>query len=211
MQKLGLFPLLFINPPIFFFVAVLLIYSIILHEVAHGWAAHLFGDDTAMRFGRLTLNPVRHLDPIGTLMLFVAGFGWAKPVPVNYHKLNTRLGLIGVTLAGSAANLFIAVISFFLLHAGNIGANSMLNVILSVTARINIIIGCFNLIPIPPFDGSKILMSFLPLQARFSLAKLETYGFFLLIILLFTGILNPMIVFIQNLIFGSIGVLLRII
>lgn len=102
---MGLISLLFSNPRLFIVLAVLLLYSVIAHEVAHGWVAHLFGDDTALRYGRLTLNPASHLDPIGTLMLFLVGFGWARPVPVDYYRLRDfRLGLIFVSLAGCKTN-----------------------------------------------------------------------------------------------------------
>lgn len=205
---MGLISLLFSNPALFIILAVVLLYSVIFHEVAHGWVAHLFGDDTAIRYGRLTLNPASHLDPIGTLMLFLAGFGWAKPVPVDYHSLkNTRFGFFIVALAGCATNIFIAIIALILLQFGVVNTNSVFSTILPIVLRINIILGAFNLIPIPPLDGSKILMSFLPYQAQENLAKLEPYGFFILVFLLFTGLLNPLITLMQNLIYGLIAML----
>src|SRR5687768_15514766 len=106
---MGLLDLLKSDPALFVALAVLLLYSIIAHEVAHGWTAGLFGDDTARRFGRLTLNPVPHIDPIGLLMLFVVGFGWAKPVPVNYGNLRgSRVAIATVALAGPLTNIVIA-------------------------------------------------------------------------------------------------------
>jgi len=205
---MGLLSLLFSSPILFIALAVLLLYSIIAHEVAHGWVAYLFGDDTAMRYGRLTLNPASHLDPIGTLMLFLVGFGWAKPVPINYYRLkNARFGLFSVALAGCAANVLIAIIAIFLLQLEIVKPNSILAVILPIVARINIILGAFNLIPIPPLDGSKILMSFLPEEAQNNFARLEPYGFFILVFLLFTGLLNPLIAFMQNLVYGLIAFL----
>jgi len=205
---MGLIYLLFSNPLLFVILAFLLLYSIIFHEVAHGWVAHLFGDDTAIHYGRLTLNPASHIDPIGTLMLFLVGFGWARPVPVNYYGLkNTRLGLFCVALAGCATNILIAAIAVFLLQLNVVNDRSILSALLPIVAKINIILGAFNLIPIPPLDGSKILMSFLPYQAQESLAQLEPYGFFILIILLFTGLLNPVIGFMQGLIYGLIALL----
>lgn len=186
----------------------MLLYSVILHEVAHGWVAHLFGDDTAIRYGRLTLNPISHMDPVGTVMLFFVGFGWAKPVPVDYSRLrNTRLGLFAVSLAGCLTNILLAITALIIVQFGNINSNSLLAVVLPVVVKINIILGAFNLIPIPPLDGSKILMSFLPLGAQRSLARLEPYGFFLLVILLYTGMLNPVIDFLQTLIYGVIAAL----
>jgi Zn-dependent protease len=205
---MGLISLLFSNPALFIILAVILLYSVILHEVAHGWVAHLFGDDTAVRYGRLTLNPVSHLDPIGTLMLFLAGFGWAKPVPVDYSRFsNTRFGLFCVALAGCLTNILIAITALILLQLGVVNANSLLSGILPIVVRINIILGAFNLIPIPPLDGSKILMSFLPYEAQEGLARLEPYGFFILAFLLFTGLLNPAIIFMQNVIYALITML----
>jgi len=205
---MGLISLLFSNPALFVILAAILLYSVILHEVAHGWIAHLFGDDTALNYGRLTLNPASHLDPIGTLMLFLVGFGWARPVPVDYSSFsNRRFGLFSVALAGCATNILIAIIALFLLQFDSIAANSVLSTILPTVVRINIILGAFNLIPIPPLDGSKILMSFLSYPAQENLARLEPYGFFILVIFLFTGLLNPVIALMQNLIYGMISIL----
>jgi len=206
---MGLAALLLRNPVMFFILAIPLLYSVIAHEVAHGWVAYLFGDDTAKRSGRLSLNPLPHLDLMGTIALFIVGFGWAKPVPVNFGRLrNPRLGLICVSLAGCLTNIIIAAIAIFLLQFQNIRMNPFAATLLLVVARINIILGAFNLIPIPPLDGSKVLMGFLPPEAQRSLAALEPYGFFILIILLFTGLLNPVIVFVQNLILGPIHALM---
>ena len=179
---MGLISLLFSNPGMFLVLAVLLLYSVIAHEVAHGWVANLFGDDTAKHYGRLTLNPASHIDPVGLLMLFIVGFGWAKPVPVNYYKLgNSRLALMSVSLAGCAANILIAIIALFLLQFEEVGASPAFSTPLTILVAINIILGAFNLIPIPPLDGSKILMSLLPQEAQQNLARLEPYGFFILV------------------------------
>jgi Zn-dependent protease len=197
---------------VFIALVVLLLYSVIAHEVAHGWVAYLFGDDTARRYGRLTLNPVSHIDLIGALMLFIVGFGWAKPVPVNYYNLkNSRFAIMSVALAGCTANILIAVGALFLLQFETISASTFYYSMLNIVARINIILGAFNLIPIPPLDGSKVLMSFLPQDAQQQLAKLEPYGFFILAILLFTGRLNPVIGFMQNLIYGFISLLFKLV
>jgi Zn-dependent protease len=208
---MGLISLLFSHPGLFLVLAVLLLYSVIAHEVAHGWVANLFGDDTAKHYGRLTLNPASHIDPVGLLMLFIVGFGWAKPVPVNYYKLgNSRLALMSVSLAGCAANILIAIIAIFLLQFREVSASPAFYTPLLILAKINIILGAFNLIPIPPLDGSKILMSVLPQEAQQQLARLEPYGFFILAILLFTGILNPVIRFMQDLIYGFIRLVFRL-
>ncbi len=205
---MGLISLLFSNPALFIVLAVVLLYSIILHEVAHGWVAHLFGDDTALHYGRLTLNPAPHIDPIGLLMLFLVGFGWARPVPVNYSSFNnTRFGLFCVALAGCLTNILIAVTALILLQFSFFNSNPVFLAILPIVIKINIILGAFNLIPIPPLDGSKILMSFLPYRTQESLSRLEPYGFFVLVLLLFTGLLNPAITLMENLIYGGIGFL----
>ncbi|MFA5271102.1 MAG: site-2 protease family protein [Candidatus Omnitrophota bacterium] len=205
---MGLISLLFSNPALFFILAISLLYSVIAHEVAHGWVAHLFGDDTAKYAGRLTLNPISHIDPLGAIMLLLVGFGWAKPVPVNFNRLkNYRVGLVAVSLAGCLANILIATIAIFALQFPAVNTNSALVLILSILARINIILGAFNLIPIPPLDGSKILMGFLSYSGQLAMARLERYGFFIIIILLYTGMLNPVITFMQNLIYAVIYLL----
>jgi Zn-dependent protease len=145
-------------------------------------------------------------------MLFIVGFGWAKPVPVNYYNLkNSRFAIMSVALAGCTTNILIAVGALFLLQFEMISASAFYYSMLNIVARINIILGAFNLIPIPPLDGSKVLMSFLPQDAQQQLAKLEPYGFFILAILLFTGRLNPVIGFMQNLIYGFISLLFKLV
>jgi len=206
---MGLIRLLMHDPVLFYLLVPILLYSVILHEVAHGAMALLFGDDTARRYGRLTLNPVPHIDPIGALALLLAGFGWAKPVPVNYNALrNSRFGLVAVSLAGCVTNILIATIAIFLLQVLAASMNDITKELLSTIAKINIILGAFNLIPIPPLDGSRILTAFLPPSAQFRLAAIEPYGFFILIILLFSGLLNNVIAFIESGIYGVIGLLL---
>jgi Zn-dependent protease len=199
---MGLIRLLFSDPLLFTAVAVSLLYSIIAHEVAHGFVALLFGDTTAKRYGRLTFNPLPHIDPIGALMLFFVGFGWAKPVPVNYDALgNSRFALIAVSLAGCITNILIAFVAIALLQFQSVSSNPAVVDLLSIVARINVILGAFNLIPIPPLDGSKVLMGFLPIRMQQKLAEFEQYGFYLLILLLFTGVLNPVIAVLQNTIY----------
>jgi len=206
---MGLLPLLFRDPITFFLLVPLLLYSVIIHEVAHGWVASLFGDNTAKYAGRLSFNPIPHIDPMGALMLFFVGFGWAKPVPVDYSNLsNSRRAVIAVSLAGVMANILIATVAIFLLQFPAFGTNHFLAFALSITARINIILGAFNLIPIPPLDGSRVLMEFLPYGIKYKLMRLQPYGFFIIIILLWMGILNPLITFIQNIILRLIGILL---
>jgi len=203
---MGLISLLIRNPIIFILLAIPLLYSIILHEIAHGWTAYLFGDDTAKRSGRLSLNPLMHLDPIGTIALFLVGFGWAKPVPVNYFKLrNSRFGLIAVSMAGCLANFTIALSAVLILKFIGQGLNHYILIMLLIVVKINIILGVFNLIPIPPLDGSKILMGLLPYEAQRNFSRIEPYGIFILLALLFTGMLNPIINISQKIILNLFG------
>jgi Zn-dependent protease len=209
---MGLKSLLFSDPILFFIVAIALLYSIIAHEVAHGWVAHLFGDDTAERYGRLTFNPIPHIDVIGALMLFFVGFGWAKPVPVNYNALrNSRFGLVSVSLAGCFANVLIAFLALLALQFPIVNSSSATVTVLTIVARINILLGAFNLIPIPPLDGSKVLMSFLPPGAQDGLARIEPYGFYILVFFIFTGMLNPVIGFVQNILYGLISMIVGLV
>ena len=203
---MGLLSLLMNNPVTFLLLAVPLLYSVILHEIAHGLVASWFGDNTAKYSGRLTLNPMAHLDPVGTLMLFFVGFGWAKPVPVNYNNLNnSRLGIMAVALAGCITNILLATVAIFLMQLQVFNTNPAFATIFPIVIKINIMLAAFNLIPIPPLDGSKVLMGFLPEEAQSNLARIEPYGFFIIIILLYTGILYPVIDFIQSILYGLIG------
>lgn len=210
---MGLLNLLTRDPLAFALVAIPLLFSVIIHEVAHGWVAYRMGDSTAKWSGRLSLNPLKHLDPIGTLMLFLAGFGWAKPVPVNFNNLSDkRKGLIFVSLAGILANIlfaFGAQLFVRLFSASFSGVNLILvyKVCQSV-AYINITLAALNLIPIPPLDGSKILMGILWQRTPDFLFRLEPYGFFIIIGFLYLGILDPLIWFFGWIIMTLIRILL---
>jgi Zn-dependent protease len=206
---MGLLSLLFRNPGAFILLIIPLLYSIIIHELAHGWVAHKMGDSTAKWLGRLSLNPLKHLDPIGTLMLFLFGFGWAKPVPVNFNNLyNPRKGFILVSAAGIVANTMLAFFALLLLRLLNPAPFGALATFFIYMAQINIMLAAFNLIPIPPLDGSKILMGFSSPQLQYSLLRLEPYGFFIIIALLYLGILNPLISLFEWIITGIIRILL---
>lgn len=179
-----------------FFQIIVLIFSIIIHEVSHGAAAYRLGDQTAKEAGRLTLNPLKHLDFFGSfllpLTLFLAHspilFGWAKPVPFNpFYLKNPKRdsGLIG--LAGPASNFIIAIIFGLILKifiALNF-INAPLMIFLDIIIFINIILGTFNLLPIPPLDGSKVLFSFLPKNYESAQLFLERYGIFILLFFIF--------------------------
>ncbi|MBA4423294.1 MAG: hypothetical protein C0390_09380 [Syntrophus sp. (in: bacteria)] len=206
---MGLLKLLLDDPLTFVLLAIPLLYSIIIHELAHGWVAYRMGDPTAKYAGRLTLNPLKHLDPVGTAMLFIFGFGWAKPVPVNFnHFHNTRLGLILVSSAGIVANMIFAFLAVLFLRLLAPSSSGSIGQLLYYLAQINIILASFNLIPIPPLDGSKILMGFMPERLQYALSRLEPFGFFIIIGLLYLGALDPVIHFFRRVILALIGLLL---
>jgi Zn-dependent protease len=206
-----------------------LLFAITIHEASHGWAAHKFGDPTAYSMGRVTLNPIPHIDPIGTvlfplLMIFqgIPLLGWAKPVPVNPLNLrNPRRDNLWISFAGPLSNFTVAaafiIISrlikaanprAFFLTAGSSGALQPIQVLILVVfwgALINAFLGVFNLIPIPPLDGSGVLMGFLSDEAAEKYDKIRPYGFFIIIGLLILGVLraisSPIFKIIEYLIF----------
>jgi Zn-dependent protease len=206
---MGLLNLLLKDPLAFFLIAIPLLYSIIFHELAHGWVAYRMGDPTAKLMGRLSLNPLKHLDPMGTIMLFVFGFGWAKPVPVNFGLLRDRhMGMIWVSAAGIVTNMVLAFSALFLTRLLSLSPASMPAELFHYVARINIILAAFNLIPLPPLDGSKILMGFASPGVQNFFFRIERYGFFIIIALLYLGVLNPVIHFFQWMILSIINLLL---
>lgn len=180
---------------------VILLFSVILHEVMHGLVALKFGDNTAQRAGRLTLNPIPHIDLVGTIILplfslYFGGilFGWAKPVPVNpLNFSNLRKGELMVSAAGVLANFGLAITSaliFRILEALPQAFPPILGDILTFTVLINLVLGLFNLLPIPPLDGSKVLLSQLSYNLAKEYQKIEPYGFMILMLLLLTGMLS---------------------
>ena len=193
-----------------------LLLALTLHEYAHGYVAYRLGDPTARDAGRLTLNPLSHLDPIGTIAFFFIKFGWAKPVPVNpYYFKNPRKDMLWVALAGPITNLLLAVASALLLKA-MIGTatlipySTMLEAILVplynmlvASVWINLVLCIFNFLPIPPLDGSRILTGLLPENLARTYASFERYGFIVILILAFSGVLGtvifPVIRFANNL------------
>ncbi len=184
--------------------------AITVHESAHGWMAWKLGDPTAKNMGRLTLNPIKHLDPIGTLVFFLTQMiGWAKPVPVNpmYFK-NPRRDMIWVSLAGPVSNILLAVASAIVLrqiigplstwHSSYAYVMKPLLYMAYISIQVNIGLAIFNLIPVPPLDGSKVLMGLLPENALSGYLKMERYGFVILLLLIFTGVTDRIIVPIIN-------------
>jgi Zn-dependent protease len=175
----------------------ILIFSVIVHEVCHGLVAEKFGDSTARDAGRITLNPIPHIDPFGSIMLpallLLAKspilLGAAKPVPVNFDNLHPRkLGMALVSFAGPASNFVLAIIFALPITFGLI--SGAVEAIWTQAVFINLLLGTFNLLPIPPLDGSKIIASVLPDSVMYRLLDLERYGFFLIVILLLLGVLG---------------------
>jgi Zn-dependent protease len=206
---MGLIRLLINDPIAFVLLIIPLLYSVVIHEVAHGWVANRMGDPTAKLLGRLSLNPLKHLDPVGTLMLFLVGFGWAKPVPINMNNIaDRRKGLIFVSSAGILANILLAFGSLLVYRLLDLTSARTVALIANYTAYINITLAALNLIPIPPLDGSKILMGFASRNTQYFLARIEPYGFFILIALLYLGWLDDFIGFIRGIIVMIIKVLL---
>jgi Zn-dependent protease len=182
----------------FIFQIAVLIISVMAHEVAHGVAAYAFGDPTAKNQGRLTLNPLKHIDLFGSIILPLllvithAGFvfGWAKPVPYNpYNLQNRRLGEFCVSIAGVVTNLVIAIIfSFVVKFAVALGLSESAIILMIYIVFLNTALAIFNLIPIPPLDGSKILFTLVPYRYEHHLQALEKYGFyFLIVVIIFLG------------------------
>lgn len=166
--------------------------ALTVHEFAHGWVAYRLGDPTARDQGRLTLNPLAHLDLIGTIMLFIVHFGWARPVPVNPSYFQNPLrGMVWVALAGPASNVVLALLLGLTLQSlmgmGLVGSFSFTYMLLTYAVFINLMLAFFNLIPIPPLDGSKIVGGLLPLRFQDAWARFEQFGFIILIGLIFMG------------------------
>lgn len=200
-----LLSLLTTNPAAFVIVALALVLSLTVHEFAHAWSADKLGDSTPRRFGRVTLNPIKHLDPFGTLLLLIAGFGFAKPVPINPRNLG-RWGTLWVSAAGPISNILIALVAALLLRF--LPSNPVVVTVLLYVLSINIVLAVFNLIPIPLLDGSRIIGSLVPSLGR-SLAQFEAQPFSFVIVMLFIfiaqGPIGNIIGSVQRWVLGVIG------
>ncbi len=195
------------------------LFALTLHECSHAWMALRFGDPTAKSLGRVTLNPLKHLDPIGTIALFVSGiFGWAKPVPINPANFrNPHKAMMWVALAGPLSNVVLAAGFAILLRLSSEFPIPFLYempaiygpiiVMMKISVLINISLAVFNMIPIPPLDGNKVLLNLLPYNQALSLSRLEPYGFIILMALLFTGIvpsfLSPVVYYTAGFLTGG--------
>jgi Zn-dependent protease len=201
------------EPQLFVAFLIAVIIGITFHEFSHAAVASLQGDQTARSQGRLTLNPISHLDPLGSIALIVAGFGWGRPVPVTPSRLrNRRFGHVLVGLAGPAANFVLAIVSVVALRIAYRPADLTFDVnftlrLLDTLVAVNVILGVFNLLPIPPLDGSTLLSILLPPSRQNIVRFLEQYGVFLLLALLILApnLLTPIFRSITEAIYGLVG------
>lgn len=174
--------------------------ALTIHEFAHAWLADRLGDPTARLQGRLTLKPLAHLDPIGTLAIVLIGFGWARPVPVDVRYLQRpRRDMMLIAAAGPASNLILATASAFcsaMIPWAAWGPEWVwltrpLRIMFYTAVWVNVVLAVFNLLPVPPLDGSRVLSFFLPLRQAISFSRLEPYGFLIIFLLFFSGAMNP--------------------
>lgn len=203
--------------------ALPVVLAVVLHEVAHGWVADRLGDDTARWMGRLTLNPAKHIDPIGTviipLALLIMGspflFGYAKPVPINFRKLrNPKRDMVWVAMAGPATNVLLALASTLLLWLTIHMPPALgwvagpLSMMCQASIIINMVLCIFNLLPLPPLDGGRVAVGLLPGPAAYRLSRLEPYGFLIIVLLLVAGLLQSVI---GPLVMGSVRFLIGLV
>lgn len=200
------------------FQIVILLFSVVIHEISHGFMAERFGDDTARRMGRLTLNPIKHIDPIGSILVPIVlaalggvVFGWAKPVLYNPRNLkNPERDSMFIALAGPISNITIAVVFGILFRVLTISSLAISNIssviiLISFIIQINIVLAVFNLLPIPPLDGSRVLFTLLPRSAQKIRIMFEKYGFLILVAFIFLGFdfLFPIMEFLFHIITGA--------
>lgn len=199
--------------------AVPILFAITIHETAHGWVAAKLGDKTAWMMGRLTLNPIKHIDPIGTIVVpavlyYTSGFifGWAKPVPINYNALRSpKIDMLWVAIAGPMSNFIMAflwLLMMLLAVNNNIG---FLVKMAQIGIYINLLLAVLNLLPLPPLDGGRVMSALLPNKLAYQYNQLEPYGLFILLGLLFLGVFQkvilPIVQSIQSFMFGVVGLI----
>lgn len=198
--------------------AIPVLFAITVHETAHGWVSSILGDHSAKMMGRLTLNPIKHIDPVGTILVpaflyFTSGFifGWAKPVPVNFNALRSpKKDMFWVAIAGPASNFVMTILWLgLILIAINLGSQFLADMA-QVGIQINLLLAVLNLLPLPPLDGGRIVSSLLPGRLSYQYDQLEPYGLYILLGLLFLGIFQnvilPIVKIIQQFLFAIVGV-----
>ncbi len=198
--------------------AIPVLFAITVHETAHGWVASILGDHSAKMMGRLTLNPIKHIDPVGTILVpallyFTSGFifGWAKPVPVNFNALRSpKKDMLWVAIAGPASNFAMTILWLGLILIAINLESQFLEDMAQVGIQINLLLAVLNLLPLPPLDGGRIVSSLLPGRLSYQYDQLEPYGLYILLGLLFLGIFQnvilPIVKIIQQFLFAIVGV-----
>ena len=188
---MGIIQYLFSDPALFISLTICLVFSLCFHEYAHGITAYYLGDDTAYKYGRLTLNPIAHLDPIGTLMILFIGFGYAKPVPVNTNNLNNpKTDIIKVAAAGPISNLILCFMGILMFHMFAENANHSFILFLQIFISINTALAVFNLIPVYPLDGGQIFGTMLSRKYPHYATNLLIYGPRVLLGLILFGLIT---------------------